>query len=1053
METKSQFQVYNASAGSGKTFTLVKEYLKILLSTKDIFRFQNILAITFTNKAAAEMKERVLKNLHEFSNGLENDMFHIIAQELELSTSDLQSRSSNVLTTILQNYSAFNITTIDSFTHRIIRSFAFDLGLSINFEVEMDANLLLDEAVDVLISKIGIDDNLTQVLIDYSLEKSDDDKSWDISKDLKDFARVLLNENHINHLKLLDDKKVDDYLALKKRLKEDLKKIDLKFAQIGNQALEVINGMNLNPKDFYRSMLPNHFLNLATDFKKVKFFDQSKLKERIEEHNFYAKSKSEDIKTAIESILPPLMDLYDESEKLYQKHLLNSLVLKSLIPIAVLKQINASLNEIKEQNNIRLNAEFNQLIFDKIKGEPAPFIYEKIGERFRYYFIDEMQDTSELQWKNLIPLIENSLVSEQLDGQKGNLMLVGDAKQAIYRWRGGRAEQFIQLSQNNDLGIFSVEKEVKNLNTNFRSFSEIINFNNQFFSHISSFLGNQEYENLYREGNNQQTTTKEGGFVQLSFVTKDKEDPEIEHLYPKHVLSIIENLDSQFKKSEVCVLVRTKKQGIEISNYLAQHDIPIISSETLLLKNNSAVEFLTNLLLYIDNTADKKALANAMYFLSQKLNIEIDIHQFINDTIHLHKNEVFESLNRFGHHFNVQEFSCLPFYDAVEYCIRSFDLLNESSSFIQSFLDFILEYEQKRGFGLSDFLNHWERKKDNLCIALPDGQDAVRIMTIHKSKGLEFSVVIFPYDLNIYREIKPKIWYDNLNPNDFLGFETSLIDYSKKISYTGQYGVELFNARQEEIELDNLNLLYVALTRAIEQLYVITERQEKKKELENAKTYSDLFIDFLKSKNDELKWSTEHTNYQFGNKLRALPIKNEIKHEQCIQQEKFISSSWKTQNISIVANSSLLWDTDKEKAIEYGNLIHDILSNIKMADEVNSIINQYVFEGKLISEKVDEIREILNTIVNHPLLSKYFSQDYSILNEQELISTLGNIQIPDRICLSNNNATIIDYKTGAPKKQYHQQLNNYAFTLNDMGFKVQNQILVYINKEIFIELI
>ena len=219
MHQPSTFQVYNASAGSGKTFTLVKEYLKIILTSENIFSFQNVLAITFTNKAAAEMKERVLKSLEDFSEERENDLMPEILQETALDKSIIKQRSIKILDAILQNYSAFSITTIDSFTHKIIKSFAYDLGLPLNFEVELDAQTLLNEAVDVLISKIGTDKKLINLLIEYSLEKADDDKSWDISRDLNEFAKVLLNEDDILHFKKLSNKSLDDFITLKKKVK------------------------------------------------------------------------------------------------------------------------------------------------------------------------------------------------------------------------------------------------------------------------------------------------------------------------------------------------------------------------------------------------------------------------------------------------------------------------------------------------------------------------------------------------------------------------------------------------------------------------------------------------------------------------------------------------------------------------------------------------------------------------------------------------------------------------------------------------------------------
>lgn len=1052
MQESTSFQVYNASAGSGKTFTLVKEYLKILLFTGNNFnpyRFQNILAITFTNKAAAEMKERVLKNLNDFSAGKKVDMFQKIQEETLLSTEVIQQRSKVVLKNILQNYSAFNITTIDAFTHRIIRNFSFDLGLSLNFEVEMDSNQLLSEAVDLLLSKIGFDNELTQVLINYSLEKTDDDRSWDISNDLREFAKVLLNENDVNELKKLDKNSIQDFIDLKKHLKKRNKTIESQFKEIGEEGLEIISSMNLEHNDFYYSMLPKHFLNLSQNFEKAGFFDQNKLRERIEENTFYSKSKSDDVKASIEEILPPLLNLYAKSETLYEQYTRNSLVLKSLIPLAVLKHINESLNEIKEQNNIRLNAEFNQIISEQIKDEPAPFIYERIGEKFQYYFIDEMQDTSELQWKNLIPLIENALVSETIEGEKGNLMLVGDAKQAIYRWRGGKAEQFINLT--NDKNPFSVEKEVKDLDTNFRSFSQIIDFNNQFFTHVSGFFDRENYKKLYTVGNNQKITNKEGGFVQISFVEKEKDDEEKELVFAKKTLEIIQNLDSNFELNDICILVRKKRHGITLANYLSEQNIDIISSETLLLKNNETVDFIINLISFLNLNEDKESLSNALYYLSSKIGGELDKHEFINDLIHKSNNEIFETLKTYNFSFNENEFSSIPFYDSIEYILRSFNLVDDSSAYIFSFLDTVFEYQQKKGSGLSNFLEYWEQKKESLCISIPEGKNAVRIMTIHKSKGLEFPIVIYPYDLDIYKELKPRIWYETARNKEFLNVETSLIDYSKKLTYIGDQGQSLFAARREEIQLDSLNLLYVAMTRSVEQLYIVTENRSKNYSLNEAKYYSDFFISFLKNRTDENSWVETKDTYKFGDSKRVLSNNEITLKDNNLELQNFISSHWKNHNISIVANSSKLWDTNQERSIIYGNLIHEVLSKIISKDDVENIVQQYIFEGIINNKESKEITNKVNAVVNHPSLEKYYNKNLRILNEQELISNDKEIQIPDRIVFYEGDVVIIDYKTGKPLKKHHDQLNKYERVMKELGHNTREKLLIYIESNISVQ--
>ncbi|MDC9723507.1 MAG: UvrD-helicase domain-containing protein [Urechidicola sp.] len=1047
MIESTQFQVYNASAGSGKTFTLVKEYLKILLDTDDIFRFQNILAITFTNKAAAEMKERVLKNLRDFSEGKHGDLFEKIKQECNLSEDKIKARSKRVINSILQNYSAFNITTIDSFTHRIVRSFAFDLGLSLNFEVEMDAKVIIDEAVDLLISKIGSEQQLTKTLIDFSLDKAADDKAWDIANDLKDFAKILLNENDVNQLEKLEKKSIQDFTDLKNHIKKTQNKIESQFKEIGNKAIDIVESNNLEKGIYKGNYFLKHFINLKNDFSKAKFFDQTTLKANIENKTIYNKG-AVDFQGAIDEVEPVLEKLYIESEALYQQHLLNSLVLKSLIPLAVLKHINSSLNEIKEDNNIRLNAEFNRLISEQIKNEPAPFIYERIGEKFRYYFIDEMQDTSQLQCQNLIPLIENALTSETIDKGRGSLMLVGDAKQAIYRWRGGKAEQFIDLA--NDENPFSIPKYLQNLDTNYRSYSEIIDFNNQFFTHVSDFLGNSAYKDLYLTGNQQKKNKRVGGYVKILFVEKPQDKDEKELVFPEKVYEILQNLDSGFDLREVCILVRKKKEGIAVADYLTEHNINIVSSETLLLKSNENIDFILNILTYLQFPNHKEAATNALYFLCNRFDLKEDVHLFVSEIINKNPNEFLKSLYDYGFYFDENEFLQLPFYDAIEYLIRNFKLIDGSDAFVQAFLDVILEFQNKRGSSLLDFLEYWDRKNEGLSIAIPEIKNAVKIMTIHKAKGLEFPVVIYPYDLDIYREINPKVWYNKLDKEKFLGFESTLVDYSKRVVYASEYGEQLFKKRRQEVQLDNLNLLYVALTRPVEQLYIISETHKKINELSEAKKYSDFFVDFLQSKN-EGGWVNEDEVYSIGNSKRNKERENDKKDLESIHQEKFISSSWKNKNINIVSKSSLLWDTEREQAIDYGNLIHEILSEIKTIDDVEFTLQNYISEGIITQGKSVEIKAKVYGIINHPDLTRYYQSDLEIFNEQELLTNEKQIQIPDRIVLENKLATIIDYKTGEPNKKYHLQLNNYAKPLAEIGFNISKMYLVFVNNKITVE--
>ena len=1039
MQQPSTFQVYNASAGSGKTFTLVKEYLKVLLNTNDIFRFQKVLAITFTNKAAAEMKERVLSNLELFSEGGENDLLQLILQETTIEKAIIQERSKKILAVILQNYSAFSITTIDSFTHKIIKTFAFDLGLSLNFEVEMDAVSLLQEAVDVLISKIGTDPKLTKLLIDFSLEKTDDDKSWDITRELIEFSRILLNEEDTAHFRGLADKSIGDFAALKKKLNKEQTELKSRFTEIGITGLALIEAAGLDHKDFYYSLLPKHFFALSTNHEKASFFDDGKLKERIEERLFYSKNKSQQIINSIEEILPELLTLYAESEAIFQQLTLRKLALKSLIPLAVLNHINAELTTIKEENNIRLNAEFNQLISDNIKDQPAPFIYERIGQKYMHYFIDEMQDTSVLQWQNLTPLIENALAQED-----SSLLLVGDGKQAIYRWRGGKAEQFIELGTDdeNAQNLFQVPKEIQELETNFRSYSEVIGFNNLFFQHTAQFLQNKGYQKIFIDGNKQLDTSKKGGYVQLSFLEK-QEDKEEELLkYPKKILETIRNLDPQFSLSDVCVLVRKKKHGVAVANYLSENGIAIVSSETLLLANSSKVNFIVHFLQILQHSYDKEALLECLYFLHQHLKISEGKHEFISRCIPIEMGQMIEELNSYGVFFDLSKFHQKPFYEKVEEIIRSFQLIGTSDAYVQFFLDVVLE-QQRKGTSIQEFLDFWEEKKDKLSIVAPETENAVQIMTIHKSKGLEFPVVIFPYDLDIYRQVNPKVWLDEL-PESFLNFKELLVDYNKSLSYVNERGMQLFNEQREALELDNFNLLYVALTRAVEQLYIITEYKVNKAGEENTHFYSGIFLNYLK---EQHHWKEGIFEYSFGEQ-KKLSIAQAPQNNAEIQQE-FISTSLEEHDVLLLASSSKLWDTSQGKAIDFGNLIHEMMAKISTSKDVDKVVKQYVQMGYISKSESAQLYQVIIKIIENEQLKAFFTDEVTIFNEREIVAVDSQIVIPDRLVLNaKNEMSIIDYKTGEPSKKHHQQILRYAQVLTSMNYRVAQKLLVYINEEI-----
>lgn len=1042
MHHNNLFQVYNASAGSGKTFTIVKEYLKIVLSSKNPKTFQKILAVTFTNKAANELKERVLNSLESISKKEISTLFSILKKELNLNSDELCYRAQLILETILNNYSSFSITTLDSFTYRIIRTFVFDLNLPANFDVELNAKQVLHEAVEVLISKIGTEPQLTNIVTDFVIRRLEDNKSADISNELNKFSELLLNENHSNHLNEIKNISIKKILTYQKELQGKFSQLINQLRILGEKGLNLIRDNGLNDSDFLRGQIPNFFKKLMSDpLNKISFSEDSAIKRNIENRSFYKKATSKQIADKIDNCMPKLLNYFNEAEKLFTQLLYTKTVGENLSSLALLSEINKALNEVKLAREILLNAEFNEKIYDTIKDEPAPFIYERLGNKYSYFFIDEMQDTSVLQWRNLIPLLDHAL-SIQEDGSSNQLTIVGDAKQSIYRWRGGKPEQFIKLSvtdNSNAFNPFAVEKITQSLPKNYRSYSEIIQFNNQFFTAAASYLNKPEYNQIYLKDNNQLNNDKKGGYVEVSFIdVTNNADNEI--AIPQKIEAIIKKLDTNFNRNEICILVRQKKEGVIVGNYLAEKGINVVTSETLLLNNHPSVKFIIHLIKYLIDLKDEKSKVNLLYFLYDHIEISIEEHEFIKALLPKKSQDFFDGLIPYNIQFSINQFNNLPFYESIEYVCHQFKLVKHNHGYVQFFLEAILEYTRKNEPELLDFLNYWDNNKDSLSVVLPKMENAVNIMTIHKAKGLEFPVVIYPYKLTLNKLDNDYAW---LPTNKSEIFDKTLIKVRRNLAEIGESGKTLLAKKINAYQFDQLNLLYVAMTRPVEQLYVVVEDTKENSKSEKISSSSDLFKKFV-IKNENFK--KEGNSYCLGNINRK--GEQEKKEKNSVTLNEFILNSALNKNLKLLANSSVLWGTKQEKAIEYGNLIHQLLSKIKTENDIEDLIAQYENKGLIDNHKKKNVQEVLHHIVSHPKITKYFSQNATILTEKPLINSQHQVLIPDRLLFENKFVSIIDYKTGEKKESHKIQINNYGNNLVEMGFIVKEKILVYIQNKI-----
>lgn len=1046
MSATTAFTVYNAAAGAGKTYTLVKMYLITLLKGEFKDSYKNILAITFTNKAVAEMKTRILENLVAISASDTPLKYQGLLQELISETNieekKLKQKTNRMLKSILHNYAAFDIVTIDTFTHRIIRTFAHDLGIPMNFEIEMNTDSLIEEAVDAVVAKIGLNEELTKLIIDFAISKLEDDKSWDITIELNKVARLLFSENDREHLNKLSNKEINDFERLKKLLRQKTKDLKSTIVTSSKKILDQIYSLGLENKDFSRATIPNHFQKLSDGVTKLDF-KKTKWAQNIEATDFYTKTLKEDKKESIDSIRPAIESAFlTTKDQLLQLSLFDN-ILKNITPLSVLNAINKELIEIKKERKILLISEFNTIISKAIQGQPAPFIYERLGERYRDYFIDEFQDTSELQWNNLVPLIDNAVSTETLTGKRGQVTIVGDAKQAIYRWRGGRAEQFIDLSS--DKNPFSAkEKKVYNLPKNYRSHEEIINFNNELFTFLSNDFSDEKHRELYLSGNKQEINLKKGGYVNISFI-EAKNVAEENEVYPEKVYEIVrDRVDNGYTLNEICIIVRKQKEGAAIADFLTQKGLSIISSETLLINNAPQVAFIINILTWHTYSDHLQSKIEALHFLTEKFSVQ-EKHLFLQKMTDSAPDVFCAELKIFGIDFSFTKLAIKPLYDAVEYIIASFSLADNTTAYIQFFLDAVFAFTQKQTEGIIGFLAYWETNKEKLSIVAPETEQAIQIITIHKAKGLEFPCVIYPYaNINIYDEIEPKTWFP-VNKDKYSNFEEVFINYNKEISDHGIAAEEIVLHRQAQLELDTFNLLYVVLTRAKEQLYIISKLELNAKGESNSNTFSGKLISYL----DHLGlWSSEKTEYDFGNPLRPkIEIVNSNNKSEVINLSKFQNISGKYK-INIVTNSGKLWDTTQQNAIEKGNLIHDLMASVYVYEDVKKVIEEAYISGKIMFSEKDILYNEIKNIVNHPELSQYFSRDNTIYNERDIISK-GKLFRPDRIIIDKNNlTTILDYKTGGHNASHSKQIEEYAFLLEDLGYRIKERILIYCNERI-----
>ena len=1035
MTTDKPLKIFRSSAGSGKTYTLVKEYISILLNSKDPLLFKKILAITFTNKAANEMKERVLDTLKELSVGTQTPLFEDYLQVVPIKPSEIAHRSQTIFENIIHHYGEFNILTIDKFIHRIIRSFTRELGLAMNFELESDVNLFVAKSIDLLLSEVGTDKDLTKYLVQFSEQLIDNSEKGDVEKELNKLSQILQQEDGKKALEELKDVDLSYFINIQKEIKEKLRALKKEIETLAQQTIDLIEGQGLDIYNLaggkngfgkmYKAFVTNQIFTVNVTETMVK---------RIVEDNWYSKSSKAFIKSGIDAIKPQLIENTAKLLDLHDEYNTQRTFDKNFIGFSLLNSINKVLLSIKQESNIVFLNDFNEIISNVVQNEPAPFIYEKIGNRYSYFLIDEFQDTSKLQWNNLVPLVYDSLSS----GNKN--LIVGDAKQAIYRWRGGEVNQFIDLPdiKGEFFDLYSINQTfnnsgiVQNLEDNWRSYKNIIEFNNWLFTNIASKSESETLKRIY-EGVKQNVKKSKDGYVSYQLLEGNKSEIKTEKL-DLTIQYIEECIADGFSYSDIAILTKTNKDGKLIASFLSDRNISVVSSDSIVLGSSNEVNFIVSFFETVLNAKNEHAILKCLQFLEKETHLS-EVHEkwrIPNPDKNYYSIAIdFKGFLTKKHpKYNAQYFDSLNLYDKTIYLYEIFNL-NRFDSYLDQLLNTIQNYTRRNTSSLQEFVTYFEDNKGRIPVNIGGNTEAVQITTIHKSKGLQYPVVIMPF-----ADWKNK----NTQFVDYTWINTEgLVEYNipKYIAPINEKALNqyklgsVFAKETEDITLDNLNLFYVAFTRPEKRMYVVASEKVSKD------VYGTIVAEIAAHKD----FDSRKKRLVFGTREK------EEEKTETIDEVSYLGPKVKTWRnnlaLSLDRNALEIELTELDER-EYGNAVHYIWANFNHTEELESAIEKAVTRGVLPEKFKTKVRKDIQDCLNLTEVKKWYDfKNVEILNENAIVAETGQSYRPDKIILVNNKAIVIDYKTGLERKSHKKQIKEYGELLEKLGYEKPILYLLY----------
>lgn len=1069
---KSQLTVYKASAGSGKTFTLAREYMTLVIDNP--YAYRTILAVTFTNKATEEMKLRILGQLYGIAHHLpESDQYLKQIHEAlpHLSESQIRKNAEAALRLLIHNYNYFHVQTIDTFFQSVLRNLARELDLTANLRIGLNDYQVEQQAVDELIESLEDTDKLLFWIMEYIKENIADDKGWNVIGQIKSFGEHIFRDYYKENANKLSERMDEEgfFEGFKEKMKNIKKKAKEQFDEIAASFFDALEEGGYSADD-----LSGKTRGIWSYFNKIKngkysdddLVNQTFTKCMESPDNWVKKADVKnhtDLYQQVSSVLYPILQFSEQHRptlvKMYKSA---DLTVKHLNQLRLLGSIDKKVRTMNQEANRFLLSDTQTLLHSLIQDSDSPFIFEKIGTQLNHVMIDEFQDTSTIQWKNFKVLLEETMSREDA----GNL-IVGDVKQSIYRWRSGDW----RLLNNIESEFINPKKQldIETLDTNYRSDRNVIDFNNAFFVEAAK----QEYENLkeampeeaqqllnaYADVEQKVPANKRAqGYVEIKLLkTQEDEDTADESTGKgkgeRMMQLCLETVDKLVARgvptNKIAILVRNNQTIQDIAEYFMNHsDYEMVSDEAFRLDASQAVQTLVTALHYLMHPNDDIARATLLKYALTYLDSEELVTQLTS---------------------NRQENLEIPLLDLTERLFTEFRLgevedMKAQSAYVCAFYDKLNAFLADNSSDIEAFLQEWDANLHGKSIHC-DGTDGIRLLTIHKSKGLEYDHVIMPY-CDWQLEKSNTIW---CTPQEEPYNELPLVpvDFSAGQMKQSIYEPDYHHEHLQNM-VDNLNLLYVAFTRAGHNLYVFGKRATQNYRSNIIELSLDQVAEKLKKAQEFISPLAEDQEvpveiYGLGTDSKTsdivftygepyIPKQNVVMEmklnsnvftlpSEMMETEIIVSSKMPEFKQSNKSRDLIVGDEEEEQQkyyIKMGTVLHSLFSTIRTHDDIDGALKQLELDGVLYDENIskEKVREMIRKRLESDKVNDWFSDRWEIFNECSIISmNKGKMEVhrPDRVMKDENETIVVDFKFGKPRQEYHDQVKGYMDLLSGMG--------------------